>query len=71
MSLALPIKKGSIMIKFTVTPAADADLAGIPAVITGINKETGELILRFEDGSSHLFARKEHLTTLEREQVVA
>ena len=48
------------MTKFTVTKAADPDLAGVPAAIVGVNKETAELVLRFEEGSG-LFVRPENV----------
>lgn len=48
------------MLKFTITPAVDSDLAGVAASIIGVNRETAELILRFKDGSS-IFAKPEHV----------
>lgn len=52
------------MLKFTVAEKTDPDLAGIPAAITGVNKETGELILRFEEGSG-LFVKAQDLVLIE------
>jgi len=52
------------MQKFTVTSAADPDLAGVPAVIIGVDKETAEMVLRFEEGSS-LIVRSEHVTLMD------
>jgi len=52
------------MLKFTVTNTSDPDLAGVPAAITGVNKETGEVLLRFDEGSG-LFVRAQDLVLIE------
>jgi len=52
------------MLKFTVAKTSDPDLAGVPTAITGVNKETSELILRFEEGSG-LFVRVQDLVLVE------